>query len=309
MSESSSTPKFLNRELSWLEFNQRVLDEAMNESLPLLERLKFLAITDSNLDEFFMVRVGGLQMLRKRRHTKRDPAGLTVVQQLKAVSERVHQLVADQCSCFLDQLEPALAEAGIQRAAPGRLTEHQQTVVLKIFDSEVFPVYTPMAVHADAEFPLLINKSLNMCVRLAPGEDGETPRFAIVPFGSFPTRMFRLPADEGYQYILLEDLVSLFIDRFFPGETVLEAVPFRLTRNADLSVREDQAADLMAGMEEILDARRESDCVRLEVAESCSRPTLAFLKAALGVGGDDVFPARWICPLGCRSAASRGSTI
>jgi polyphosphate kinase len=292
MSESAPTPKFLNRELSWLEFNQRVLDEATDENLPLLERLKFLAITDSNLDEFFMVRVGGLQMLRKRRHTKRDPAGLTAVQQLKAVSERVHQMAADQSRCFLDQLEPALAAAGIQRAAPGRLTDDQQTVVQKIFDSEVFPIYTPMAVHADAEFPLLINKSLNMCVRLAPAEDGEPPRFAIVPFGSSPTRMFRLPADEGYQYILLEDLVCLFIDRFFAGETVLEAVPFRLTRNADLSVREDQAADLLAGMEEILDARKESDCVRLEVAESCSRPTLAFLKSALGVGGDDVFPTR-----------------
>jgi len=292
MSEPSSIPKFLNRELSWLEFNQRVLDEATDETLPLLERLKFLAITDSNLDEFFMVRVGGLQMLRKRRHSKRDPAGLTAVQQLKAVSERVHQMAADQSRCFLDQLEPALAAAGIQRAAPGRLTDHQQRVVQKIFDSEVFPIYTPMAVHPDAEFPLLINKSLNMCVRLAPPSDGEPPRFAIVPFGSSPTRMFRLPADEGYQYILLEDLVSLFIGSFFAGETVLEAVPFRLTRNADLSVREDQAADLLAGMEEILDARKESDCVRLEVAEACSRPTLAFLKSAFGVGGDDVFLAR-----------------
>ena len=292
MPESSPTQKFLNRELSWLEFNQRVLDEAMDERLPLLERLKFLAITDSNLDEFFMVRVGGLQMLRKRRSSKRDPTGLTVVQQLKAVSERVHQMVADQSRCFLDQLEPALAAAGVQRAAPGHLTEHQQTVARKIFDSEVFPVYTPMAVHADAEFPLLINKSLNVCVRLAPGADSETPRFAVIPFGSSPTRMFRIPADEGYQYVLLEDLVGLFIDRFFPGEEVLEAIPFRLTRNADLSVREDQAADLMAGMEEILDARKESDCVRLEIADSCSRPTLAFLKSALDVGSDDVFPAR-----------------
>jgi polyphosphate kinase len=292
MSESASTPKYFNRELSWLEFNQRVLDEAMDERLPLLERLKFLAITESNLDEFFMVRVGGLQLLRKRRTSKRDPAGLTAAQQLKAVSERVRRMVADQCDCFLNQLEPALAEVGIRRAAPGRLTEHQQTVVQKTFDNEVFPIYTPMAVQDDREFPLLVNKSLNICVRLTPGADGQTPRFALIPFGSFPTRMFRLPADGGYHYILLEDLVSLFIDRFFPGETVLEAVAFRLTRNADLSVREDQAADLLAGMEEILDARKESDCVRLEVADSCSRSTLAFLKSALEISSDDVFPAR-----------------
>lgn len=292
MSESVSTPKFLNRELSWLEFNQRVLDEATDESLPLLERLKFLAITGSNLDEFFMVRVGGLQMLRKRRATKRDPAGLTLTQQLKAVSERTHQMVADQYRCLLEQLEPRLAGAGIQRVAPEQLTEHQEDVVQKIFDSEVFPVYTPMAVHAEDEFPLLINKSLNMCIRLAPADGGELPRFAILPFGTAPVRIFRLPADEGYRYILLEDLVSLFIGQFFPGETVLDSVPFRLTRNADMSVREDQAADLLTGMEEVLDARKESSCVRLEVAQSCSSETLAFLKSALGVGADYVFPAR-----------------
>jgi polyphosphate kinase len=292
MSESSPSPKFLNRELSWLEFNQRVLDEATDESLPLLERLKFLAITSSNLDEFFMVRVGGLQMLRERRGAKRDPAGMTPSQQLKAVSQRAHQMVADQYRCLLDQLEPGLAGAGIQRVAPEQLTEHQESVVQKVFDSEVFPVYTPMAVHAEDEFPLLINKSLNICVRLAPAEGSESPRFAILPFGAAPVRFFRLPADEGYRYILLEDLVSLFIGQFFSGETVLEAVPFRLTRNADMSVREDQAADLLTGMEEVLDARKESSCVRLEVAQSCSSPTLAFLKSALGVGADYVFPAR-----------------
>ncbi len=292
MSESVPTPKFLNRELSWLEFNQRVLDEATDESLPLLERLKFLAITSSNLDEFVMVRVGGLQMLRERRGTKRDPSGMTPSQQLKAVSQRAHQMVADQYRCLLEQLEPGLAQAGIQRVAPEQLTEHQESVVQKIFDSEVFPVYTPMAVHADDEFPLLINKSLNMCVRLAPAEGGESPRFAVLPFGAAPVRIFRLPADEGYRYIVLEDLVSLFIGQFFPGETVLEAVPFRLTRNADMSVREDQAADLLTGMEEVLDARKESSCVRLEVAQSCSDPTLTFLKSALGVGADYVFPAR-----------------
>jgi polyphosphate kinase len=292
MSESSTTPKFLNRELSWLEFNQRVLDEAMDESLPLLERLKFLAITSSNLDEFVMVRVGGLQMLRERRGAKRDPAGMTPTQQLKAVSQRAHQMVADQYRCLLDNLEPGLVGAGIQRVAPDQLTEDQESVVQKIFDSEIFPVYTPMAVHVENDFPLLINKSLNMCVRLAPAEGGESPRFAILPFGAVPVRIFRLPADEGYRYILLEDLVGLFIGQFFPGETVLEAVPFRLTRNADMSVREDKAADLLIGMEEVLDARKESSCVRLEVAQACSSPTLAFLKSALGVSADYVFPAR-----------------
>jgi len=292
MPESASASKFLNRELSWLEFNQRVLDEATDESLPLLERLKFLAITSSNLDEFFMVRVGGLQILRQQRSTKRDPAGMTPTQQLKAISQRARQMLADQYRCLLDQLEPGLIQAGIQRVAPENLTEHQHAVVQKIFDAEVFPVYTPMAVHADAEFPLLINKSLTMCVRLAPAAGEDAPRFALLPFGAAPLRMFRLPADDGYRYILLEDVVSLFIGQFFPGETVLDAVAFRLTRNADLSVREDKAADLMIGMEEVLDARKESDCVRLEVAESCSKPTLEFLTSVLDVDKDFVFPAR-----------------
>lgn len=292
MPETASASKFLNRELSWLEFNQRVLDEATDEGLPLLERLKFLAITSSNLDEFFMVRVGGLRMLRERRSTKRDPAGMTPIQQLKCISQRARQMVADQYRCLLDQLEPGLAQAGIERVAPENLTEHQLAVVQKIFDSEVFPVYTPMAVHPDDEFPLLINKSLTMCVRLAPAEGEETPRFALLPFGAAPLRIFRLPADEGYRYILLEDVVRLFIRQFFPGETVLDAVPFRLTRNADMSVREDKAADLLLEMEEVLDARKESDCVRLEVAESCSKPTLEFLTSALGVDEDFVFPAR-----------------
>lgn len=292
MPASASSDLFLNRELSWLEFNQRVLDEATDASLPLLERLQFLAITGSNLDEFFMVRVAGLQMLRQRRSARRDPAGATPLQQLKAISDRAHQMMLDQYRCLLDQLEPALSAAGIRRAVASQLTEHQQAVVQKIFDSEVFPVYTPMAIRDGAAFPLLINKSLNVCVRLAPAADGEPPRFAIVPFGSSPTRMFRLPADTGYEYILLEDLVGLFIQRFFPGETVLEAVPFRLVRNADLGVREDQAADLLAGMEEILDARKQSDCVRLDVAESCSRPLLAFLKSALEVDNDAVYAAR-----------------
>jgi polyphosphate kinase len=286
------TPVFVNRELSWLEFNQRVLDEATDATIPLLERLKFLAITASNLDEFFMVRVGGLQMLRQRRSNKRDPAGMTATQQLKAVGRRAHQMVEDQYACLLDDLEPGLAAVGIRRLTAEQLSEPQTAVVQKLFDNEVFPLYTPMAVPAQRAFPLVINRSLNLCIRLAPEPGGSEPRFAVIPTGGNPERFFRLPAEQGYQYILLEDLIARFIDRFFPGEQVLEVVPFRVTRNADLSVREDMAADLMAGMEEVLDARKESPCVRLEIAERASRQTLAFLKDCLAVGAEDVYHAR-----------------
>ncbi len=283
---------FVNRELSWLEFNQRVLDEATDATIPLLERLKFLAITSSNLDEFYMVRVGGLQMVRQRRSGKRDPAGMTASQQLKAIGRRAHQMVADQYACLLDELEPGLAAAGIQRLDAEQLTEHQMAVVRKLFDSEVFPLYTPMAVQKSDDFPLVINRSLNLCVRLAPEPGSKSPRFAVIPTGGDPERYFRLPAEDGYQYIMLEDLIALFIGQFFPGEKVLEVVPFRVTRNADMSVQEDLAADLIAGMEEVLDARKESHCVRLEVSDSVGRHTLTFLKRALDVQLNDVYRAR-----------------
>ncbi len=286
------TSDFINRELTWLEFNQRVLDEARDPTIPLLERLKFLAITSSNLDEFYMVRVGGLQMVRKRGSSKRDPAGMTATQQLKAIGQRAHQMVADQYDCLLDELEPGLAAAGIQRLAADQLTEQQVAVVRKLFDNEVFPLYTPMAVHATDEFPLVINRSLNLCVRLASEPGDSSPRFAVIPTGGNPERYFRLPSEDGYQYIMLEDTIQLFIDEFFPGEKVLEVVPFRVTRNADMSVQEDMAADLIAGMEEVLDARKESHCVRLEVSDSVSRRTLTFLKRALGVQLNDVYRAR-----------------
>jgi polyphosphate kinase len=284
--------KFVNRELSWLEFNQRVLDEAIDERIPPLERLKFLAITSSNLDEFFMVRVGGLQALKERGSDKRDAAGMTTSEQLEAVSRRAHRMVEDQYACLLDELEPRLAEAGVRRVKPDDLNEHQRVVVQKLFDNEVFTIYTPMAVRAGDEFPLLINMTLNVCVRLAPGPDSSERRFAIIPFGNSPTRVFRLPSYDGYQYMLLEDVVSLFIDRFFPGETVQEVAPFRITRNAEMAVREDLASDLMAGMEQVLDERKESDCVRLEVSDAVSDLSLDFLTAALEVGGDDVYRAR-----------------
>jgi len=284
--------EFVNRELSWLEFNQRVLDEATDGGIPLLERLKFLAITGSNLDEFFMVRVGGLQMLKKRGSDKRDSAGMMASEQLDAISERASRMVEDQYACLLGELEPQLAEAGVRRVKPDDLNEHQRVVVQKLFESEVFTIYTPVAVQAGADFPLLVNMTLNVCVRLEPAPDSSERRFAVIPFGNPPTRFFRLPADDGYQYILLEDVVSLFIDRFFPGETVQEVVPFRITRNADMSVREDLASDLMAGMEQVLDERKESDCVRLEVSDTVSDLSLDFLRTALEVGDDDVYRAR-----------------
>ncbi|MFO0817312.1 MAG: polyphosphate kinase 1 [Pirellulales bacterium] len=291
--------KFINRELSWLEFNQRVLEEALDNGLPLLERLKFLAIVSSNLDEFFMVRVGGLQLLVESGKGGADPAGMTAAEQLDAVRERTQRMVADQYACFNEQLEPALAEAGIRRLKPTDLSERQRGLLELIFDSEVYPVFTPQAVTAE-HFPLLTGGTLNVLVRLAPavssdpasdnaGIHGDSSRFAVIPFGRSATRFLTLHADRGYAFMLLEDVVRVMVERFFPGETVRECTPFRIARNADIGVRDDLAADLLAGMQELLTARKLGDCVRLEIAADASDESRAFLLQSLHIEPTDVF--------------------
>ncbi len=287
----NATPsKYINRELSWLEFNQRVLDEARNPDVPLLERLRFLAITVSNLDEFFMVRVGGLRLLTQRGVARPDPAGMTPAEQMGVVGRRTRDMVTAEYECYLGELEPALSTAGVRRVHPPDMTERQRDGATKLFESDIRLILTPMAVTGADDFPLLVNLSLNACVRLAPAAaEPNVPRFAVIPLGQVVRRFVTLPSDGGYSFIMLEDVVAMLIDRFFPGEDVLECVPFRLTRNADMGLREDQAFDLLAEMEELLDARKESDCVRLEIADHASPELLSFLREALGLGEGDMF--------------------
>jgi len=283
MSDNTSS-RYLNRELSWLEFNQRVLDEALDPEIPLLERLKFLAITASNLDEFFRVRVGGLQLMVRQGLTRRDPSGMTPQEQLDAIAARVQKMADDQYACYLNDLEPQLAEAGMCRIRPEDLTGTQRDVVEHVFDSEIHAILTPMAVTSTGEFPLLPNQMLNVCVRLAPAEDApDEDRFAVIPFAPASSRFISLPAETGYAYLLLEDAVAQFAGRFFVGETILECIPFRITRNADVSVREDSASDLLVEMEHVLDERRTASCVRLEIADNASEELLGFLQEALEI--------------------------
>jgi polyphosphate kinase len=273
-----------NREMSWLEFNQRVLDEARDSSNPLLERLNFLSITGSNLDEFFMVRVGGLQILEEQGVETCDASGMTPTQQLEAVSRRTHQMAREQYLCLGQELEPQLAQRGVRRLSGKDLSEAQRSALAQVFERRVFPVVSPMGIESVRHFPLVVNLALNLVVRLgATDQQPSSAEFAIIPLGSRTERFFEMPSSDGYTYILLEDLIGVFLDRFFPGRQVLEYAAFRITRNADMSVREDMAADLLAGMQEVLNARRKSDCVRLEIQEDVSRPLLAFLKKALKV--------------------------
>jgi polyphosphate kinase len=284
--------RFFNRELSWIEFNQRVLDEALDDSLPLLERLKFLAITSSNLDEFFMVRVGGLQVLVEQGITTPDPSGMSPAEQLTAISQRTHAMVKQQYACYSD-LESKLAEAGIKRVRAAELTERRSKAVEQVFESEIFSVLTPMAIRPDERFPLLVNQTLHVCVQLKGDEaSGGKPRIAIIPLGRALPRFLTLGGtDRGYSYVLLEDLVGKFIGRFFPGEEVLGQATFRITRNADFSIRDDLAVDLLAGMEGILSARKHGECVRLEIDSAAGSELTAFLTQSLAVGPDDVFVA------------------
>ncbi len=287
---TDAAPHFINRELSWLEFNQRVLGEAWDDTNPLLERLKFLAISASNLDEFVMVRVGGLQLLAERGTTQRDPAGLTAAQQLEAIGIRMRAMVGDQYRCYRDELEPLLAEAGVRRIRPEELSDRQRTIVKQVFNDEILTIVTPIAVSLDEDFPLLANRTLSVCVQLdtdstAPHE----PRFAVIPIGSPVSRIVTLPSEGGYEYILVEDVIGMFVDRFFPGEPIVEAVPFRITRNADMSLREDAASDLLAQMEEFLDERRLAACVRLELSADATPATRGFLQQTLCVSAENIY--------------------
>jgi len=289
---------FLNRELSWLEFNQRVLDEALDLGVPLLERLNFLAITGSNLDEFFMVRVGGLQMLQEQRVSASDHTGMSPGEQLEAISRRVHQMNEDQYNCYEREIEPQLADNAIRRLTPKELSDKQRDFARHYFENQIFPVVTPMALElkrgagtglgSRTAWPLMLNLGLCVAVRI---RIPETRRFrlAIIPVGLKTERFVRLPAETGYSYILVEDLITLFIEDFFPGETLLEQAVFRITRNADQSLREDMAGDLLARMKQVLDARKQSQCVRLEISSRCSRTLLATLSRALRVSTRDIY--------------------
>lgn len=279
---------FTNRELSWLEFNEHLLDQVRDVNLPLLERLKFLAISSSNLDEFFMVRVGGLQILATEGVQHPDPSGLTPDQQLELINKRVHEMVNQQYNCYLNNLEDALREAKISRIKPAELTSEQHHYVETVFQNDIFPLLSSIAVSPPLSFPLLSNKTLHIAVRLSCEQKQEN-RFAIIPLGKHLSRFITLPSGNGYQFMMIEDIIYMFVGAFFPGEPVSECVPFRITRNADLGIREDLAFDLLAEMEAILDARKRSDCVRLEIGDFASKEMFEFLQQSLVVSDQETY--------------------
>jgi polyphosphate kinase len=272
---------FINRELSWLAFNRRVLEEALDPGLPILERLKFLAITGSNLDEFFMVRLGGLQQIAAQGGGKPDISGLTPAAQIREIGALTRRMVEDQYGCLAD-IETRLAEVGIRRVKAEELTPEEDAFLERLFANEILPVLTPIAVSPERPLPVLGGLQINLLLRFRAGEGSKAPaRSAVVTLPKVLARFMALPVEDGYHFILLEEVVARLAARLFPGEAVLEAVPFRIIRNADMAVREDQAADLLAEMKEVLVERKQSACVRLEVVSKASGAAVELLRDIL----------------------------
>lgn len=279
---------FINRELSWLEFNQRVLEQAESKSVPLMDRLFFLTVTSSNMDEFYMVRVGGLELLREAKVRKRDPAGLTPVQQLNAIKLRVTRMVDDQYNLYHKSLLPELSAAGIILPSRESPYENEENRTDEIFRNQILPVLTPMPVEQD-ETPLILqNLELYIGVRLE-GEEGNN-EYAAVPISRSLERIYFAHASRSPETIcyFVEDIVTSHIDALFPGRRVLEAQPFRITRNANMSIEDEFAEDLSKEMETILYQRRVSGCVRLEVDNKMSRSMILHLCQCLNVANSQV---------------------
>ena len=258
---------YLNRELSWLAFNERVLGEARDQSQPLLERVKFLAITHSNLDEWYMVRVSGFQQQVDAGITELSPDGLTPAQQLAVIRSRVAPMLADAAALFENDLKPRLAEAGICVCDHDQLWT-QQRALREYFESEVFPVLTPLALGPGHPFPHISNLSLNLAVVVRDPQLGE--RFARMKVPGVLPRLIPCPPVDGNEagtqcFVWLEEVIAANLDALFPGLQVLESHPFRVTRDADIEIKEDDASDLLETVEEGLRQRQFGDVCRLEV--------------------------------------------
>jgi polyphosphate kinase len=280
----------LNRELSWIEFNSRVLDEALDPTQPLLERLKFLSIFSTNLDEFFMVRVSGLQEQNEANPHLTSPDGLTATTQLRMISERLRPLLELQMRCLLKQILPGLEKYGVRIVPYDDLKPEQRGYLRNYFFERIFPILTPLSVDISHPFPYISNNSLNLGISVVPEmiNNGEEPRFTRVKVPPNVPRLIKV-SEEDHRYVLLEEVISAHIEALFPGMRVLECQPFRITRDADIEIEEDEAGDLLKTVEQQLRQRRFGFGVRLEVAGGMSADMVKLLRQALEVSEQDVY--------------------
>ncbi|MBM7614692.1 RNA degradosome polyphosphate kinase [Alkaliphilus hydrothermalis] len=282
---------YLNRELSWLEFNDRVIKEAKDNKNPLFERLKFLAIAGSNLDEFFMVRVASLKDQVNAEYTKPDPAGLKPKEQLNQISQRVHRMVHEQYNALNRGLLPKLKKNNINIVNSKSLMEEQRQFLQEYFDSTVYPVLTPMAVDASRPFPLILNKSLNIGILMDQQvEEGELI-FATVQVPAGLPRLIELPSslEKGVELIFLEDVIKMNVSSLFSGYKIVCASAYRITRNADLSIEEEEAEDLLKEIERSLQKRKWGAAVRLEIEQSSHAALVKILRDSLEIHEKDIY--------------------
>ena len=279
---------FLNRELSWLQFNGRVLEEALDPATPLLERLKFATIVASNLDEFFMVRVAAVKNAIDEGDTAPDLAGLTPVQLLQQISAAAHEQVERLYAALGDEILPALAARGIALRTGEQLDPAQRAQVARHFRDEILPALTPLAIDSSRPFPLLGSLTLNVGVLLAPAEGEDQPRLGVVQVPSLLPRLVRLVGD-GTQYTLLEEIVRGELPALFPGQEVRDAAAFRIARDSELDLDDEGGRDFLAVLEEELRNRRRGRTVRLEVEARAGDELVQQLCQRLEVGPEDVY--------------------
>lgn len=305
---------FYNRELSWLLFNRRVLEEAKDSSLPLFDRLKFLSITSSNLDEFFMIRVASLKDMVQVKYNKKDISGMTPAEQLAAINERTHLFVKDQYDIFNRSLILALEKEGVHVLSHyENLSDKQSKYVDRYFTDEVYPVLTPMAVDSSRPFPLIRNKTLNIGAILRmkkdkaaggqfrdlylshgnkkKGADSNDTDFATVQVPSVLPRFVEIPSEQKGEktFILLEQIIEKNIGKLFVNYEIESVFPYRIMRNADLSIEEDEAADLLIEIERQLKKRQWGQAIRLEVEAGMDKRLLKKLRQELKIKEEDIF--------------------
>lgn len=293
----TSPDNYVNRELSWLEFNYRVLEEARDKTTPLFDRLKFLSITASNLDEFFMVRVASLKDMVHAGYTKTDIAGMTPSEQLTSISAKTHELVEQQQKTYNRSLVPILKQNGLRIIGDHEsLSKYEAAYVDQYFEELIYPVLTPMAVDSSRPFPLIHNKSLNIAA-LVKNKKGEGELdFAMVRVPSSLTRVIVIPQErcdkEGTvatTVIYLEEVIERNIDKLFLNYDIVCSHPFRVMRNADLGIDEDEAEDLLKEIEKQLKKRQWGEAIRLEIEEKADRRLLKILKKELQVTSDEIY--------------------
>ena len=286
----SKVDYYTNRELSWLLFNKRVLGEAKDKKNPLFERLKFLSITASNLDEFFMVRVASLKDMVGAGYKKKDIAGMTAREQLVEVNEETHKLVDQQYSIYNRSIMPSLLENGLHIIMHHEdLNKEDAAYVDRYFADNVYPVLTPMAVDSSRPFPLIRNKSLNLGALMKKKNGEEELEFATVQVPSVLSRIVTIPGHEATKVILLEEVIERNIHKLFLNYDIVCSYPFRIMRNADLSIEEDEAEDLLQEIEKQLKKRQWGQVIRLEVEEGIDNRLIKLIRDELQIEQEDIY--------------------